>query len=94
MGFALRSWFRSDKWDSFTIWTEKKGESPHWQFKAVCSCIHSFLTCTVDAYTLPGAVPGARDAVVSTAESALMRPTPTGRQISKEAITFHYDRDI
>lgn len=60
----------------------------------VCSCIHSFLTCTVDAYTLPGTMPGARDAVVSTAESALMRPTPTGRQISKEAITFHYDRDI
>lgn len=60
----------------------------------VHSCIRSFFTCTVDAYTLPGAMPGARDTVVSTAESALMRPTPTGRQISKEAITFHYDRDI
>lgn len=71
LGFALRPWFQDDDWDSFITGIEKgtleKSSS------LVHSCIRSFLTCTIDACTLPGIVPDARD-IEQSKVSALMRP--------------------
>lgn len=86
-----RSWFQGG-WHSFTAGTEEKGESPRRQSSQPCSLMHS---CIVDACTLPGTVPGARDAVVSGAKSLLSRdPRSPGRQMSKEAIAFPCDEGM
>lgn len=92
LGLALRSILVSGWWHSFTTGTEKKDESTRRQSSKACSFMHS---CTVDACTLPGTVPGARDAVVSRAKSLPSQdPRSPGRQISKEAITLPCDEGM
>lgn len=82
------SWFQ-DGWHSFTTGAEKKGKSTRRQSSQPA---HS---CTVAACTLPGTVPGARDAAVSGAKPLPSRdPHSPGREISKEAITFHSDEGM
>lgn len=85
------SWFQ-DKQHSFTTGTEKKGKSTHRRSSKPCSFMPLF---TVGARTPPGTVPGARGAVVSRAKSLPSRDARSpGKQVSKEAITFHYDEGL
>lgn len=75
-------------WVAFLYYRDREeGREYSWQSSKACSFMHS---CTVVACTLPGTMPGARDAVMSRAKSLPSRdPRSLGRQISKEAITFH-----
>lgn len=91
LGLALR-YILVSGWVAFlTTGAEKKGESTRRQSSQPAhSCVHAVAACT-----LPGTVPGARDAVVSGAKSLPSRdPHSPGREISQEAITFHGDEGM